>query len=94
MQIYIDSIFRMPLIFRQPPLSAVANIFVLPLEIDVWICICILLLVVFIIMMFQLMHPMLKSMPITPFDVATFIWGAICQQVDFFICIGYNQLKF
>lgn len=57
-----------------------ANIFVLPLELDVWICICILLLVVFVIMLIQLMHPILKTLSISTLDVATFIWGAVCQQ--------------
>ncbi|XP_055300052.1 glutamate receptor ionotropic, kainate 2-like [Sitodiplosis mosellana] len=72
---------RTPLIFRQPSLSTVANIFVLPLGIDIWICIFILMLVVFVIMMLQLMHhPILKKMSITAFDIATFILGAVCQQ--------------
>lgn len=31
-------------------------------------------------MMVQLMHPTLKAMSITAFDVVTFILGAICQQ--------------
>lgn len=26
------------------------------------------------------MHPILKAMSISTFDVATFVWGAICQQ--------------
>lgn len=65
---------------RQPPLSSVANIFVLPLSTDVWICIFILLLVIFVAMLFQLVHPALKRLFITRFDVATFIWGAVCQQ--------------
>lgn len=72
--------FRTPLIFRQPPLSAVANIFVLPLDTSVWICILIFMLVVFVIMIFQLMHPILKMMSISLLDVATLIWGAVCQQ--------------
>lgn len=68
------------MIFRQPPLSAVANIFVLPFEIDVWICICILMLVVFVIMLLQLWHPILQKLAISNLDVGSFIWGAVCQQ--------------
>ncbi|XP_031622981.1 uncharacterized protein LOC116340566 [Contarinia nasturtii] len=71
---------RTPLLFRQPPLHSMANIFLLPLEIDVWICILTMLFIIFIVMSLQLMHPILKSMSITSFDVATFILGALCQQ--------------
>lgn len=71
---------RTPLIFRQPPLSAVANIFILPLQLDVWICIFILFVVVYLIMLLHLKHPILKAMSISMLDVATFILGAICQQ--------------
>lgn len=31
-------------------------------------------------MLFQLMHPVLKQLSISTFDVGTFIWGAVCQQ--------------
>lgn len=72
--------FRTPIIFRQPPLSAVANIFKLPLEQAVWICIFILLLVIYVIMLLQLLHPILKTMSISMLDIATFILGTICQQ--------------
>lgn len=65
--------------YRQPPLSAVANIFVLPLAIDVWICMMVLLLIIFLIMAFQLFHPVMRS-NVTILDAGTFVWGAICQQ--------------
>lgn len=70
---------RSPMVFRQPPLSSVANIFILPLSIDVWICILALLLIIFLIMVCQLFHPVLRS-SLTLMDIATFVWGAICQQ--------------
>lgn len=71
---------RTPLIFRQPPLSAVANIFILPLAPLVWICICILFVVVYFTMIVQLQHPILKAMSISMLDIVTLIVGAICQQ--------------
>lgn len=55
-------------------------VFLLPLEFNVWICILIMLVVIFVVMIFQLVHPILKAMLITPFDVATFILGAVSQQ--------------
>lgn len=71
--------YRTPLIYRQPPLSAISNIFILPLDKDVWYCCFIIMGVVLIIMLFQLLHPSLHHR-ITLFDVTTFVWGAICQQ--------------
>lgn len=71
--------FRTPLIYRQPPLSSVSNIFILPLDIRVWHCCFLILFVIFIIMLCQLSHPLLKR-KLSVFDVATFVWGAICQQ--------------
>lgn len=70
---------RTPLIFREPALTTVANIFVLPLGLDVWTCIFILVVVIIIVMTVQLMHPMLRS-SITSYDVVTFSLGAFCQQ--------------
>lgn len=73
--------FRTPLIFRQPPLSAVANIFVLPLELNVWICFFCLLLLIFVTMLLHLLlHPILKAMSIPMLDIVTFVLGAVCQQ--------------
>lgn len=31
-------------------------------------------------MIIQLLHPILKTMSISTFDIATLIWGAVCQQ--------------
>lgn len=70
---------RTPLVYRQPPLSSISNIFVLPLSIRVWQCCFIILLVVLLIMMCQLLHPVLRSQ-LSFFDVTTFLWGAVCQQ--------------
>lgn len=70
---------RTPLIYRQPPLSSVSNIFILPLSVRVWQCCFVVLLVVLLIMVCQLLHPLLRNR-ITIFDLITFLWGAVCQQ--------------
>lgn len=70
-----------PFIFRQPPLSAVVNIFVLPLSPSVWYCLIVTLAVIAAVMCTQLFHPMLGH-PLKPFDIITFVWGAICQQAS------------
>lgn len=70
---------RTPIIFRQPPLSAITNIFILPLEIEVWKCFGIIIVVIMVIMLTQFYHPTLRKQ-ITTFDVCTFVWGAVCQQ--------------
>lgn len=68
-----------PIVFRQPPLSAVSNIFLLPLSFTVWKCILGLLMVIFVITICQFFHPHLRS-TITLLDIATFVMGALCQQ--------------
>ncbi|XP_055325383.1 glutamate receptor ionotropic, kainate 2-like [Sitodiplosis mosellana] len=68
-----------PIIFRQPPLSAVSNIFLLPLDKTVWYCCAALILCVIFIMGIQMGHPLLEAQ-ITLFDVVSFVFGAVCQQ--------------
>lgn len=68
-----------PIIFRQPPLSAVSNIFVLPLDKMVWYCYAAMILCVIFIMGIQMGRPMPEA-PITLFDAVSFVLGACCQQ--------------
>lgn len=70
---------RTMIIFRQPPLSSVSNIFLLPLDIGVWHCCILMIFVVFLIMFLQVFHPLLRN-HISFIDVLTFVWGAFCQQ--------------
>lgn len=70
---------RTPLVYRQPPLSAISNIFVLPLSIRVWQCCAVILFVILLIMGCQLLHPLLRNR-ISVTDITTFLWGAVCQQ--------------
>lgn len=68
-----------PFIFRQPPLSTISNIYVLPLSLSVWICILITIAVIISLMCVQLVHPLMKNRS-TPLDITTFVFGAVCQQ--------------
>lgn len=87
------------MIFRQPPLSSVQNIFVLPLDVQVWKCLFVLLLFVFFIMALQLLHPLLKR-KVTVYDVATFVWGAgsirilAFESILFYILLFYKNKNF
>lgn len=77
-----------PIIFRQPPLSAVSNIFILPLDASVWYCLAALILCVIFIMGIQIGHPLLEA-PITLFDVVSFVFGAVCQ-----VSFWRNRIKY
>lgn len=70
---------RAGIMFRQPPLSAVANIFALPFNSDVWITILIFMLFTAGLMTIELaLAPLLVG---TDFlDCLVFVWGAMCQQ--------------
>lgn len=70
---------RTPFILRQPPLSAVSNIFLLPLSMVVWRCYVIALAVVILIMLTQLKGPLHRDR-LSVLDIVTFVCGAVCQQ--------------
>ncbi|XP_055902992.1 uncharacterized protein LOC129939137 [Eupeodes corollae] len=70
---------RAGIMFRQPPLSAVANIFALPFNYDVWIAVAVFIIFTAIIMSVELaFSPLLGGMDFG--DCIVFVWGAICQQ--------------
>uniref|UniRef100_A0A1I8NZ03 Uncharacterized protein n=1 Tax=Stomoxys calcitrans TaxID=35570 RepID=A0A1I8NZ03_STOCA len=72
--------------FRQPPLSAVENIFALPFENDVWISILFLILVTTFVFALELYcSPHRHEMHF--WDGVVFVWGAMCQQ-GFYFSIG------
>lgn len=68
-----------PFLFRQPPLSAISNIFVLPLSLSVWVCLLLTILVIIAVMITQQTHSLRKNR-LFLFEIATFVWGAVCQQ--------------
>uniref|UniRef100_A0A1A9WA95 Ionotropic glutamate receptor C-terminal domain-containing protein n=1 Tax=Glossina brevipalpis TaxID=37001 RepID=A0A1A9WA95_9MUSC len=70
---------RAGIMFRQPPLSAVGNIFAMPFENDVWISVVILIVFTTLIFILELLfYPFRHDMDY--WDCAIFVWGAICQQ--------------
>lgn len=65
--------------FRQPPLSSVSNIFLLPFGESVWVAIVLIITVTIGILFFQWVLPVIqKQMHI--FESITFVLGAACQQ--------------
>lgn len=56
-----------------------ANIFVLPLDIVVWYSCGASLIIVFVVVLFQLLHPLVRQQ-ISPYDFGSFLWGVACQQ--------------
>ncbi|XP_073837480.1 ionotropic receptor 75d [Musca autumnalis] len=74
---------RAGVMFRQPPLSAVANIFAMPFESDVWISILILIFfTIFVFTLELLFSPHAHEMDF--WDGVVFVWGAMCQQGFYF----------
>ncbi|XP_030387287.1 uncharacterized protein LOC115633915, partial [Scaptodrosophila lebanonensis] len=70
---------RSGIMFRQPPLSAVANIFAMPFEMDVWISILLLLIITVIVLVVELLFsPHTHDM--NYLDTLNFVIGAMCQQ--------------
>ncbi|XP_055854899.1 uncharacterized protein LOC129918411 [Episyrphus balteatus] len=70
---------RAGIMFRQPPLSAVANIFALPFNYDVWIAVLVFMIFTALIMSIELaFSPLLTGMDF--WDCIVFVWGAMCQQ--------------
>lgn len=80
---------RARVIFRQPPLSSISNIYLLPFNRSVWYSCGGLILIIAIIIIFQLRlskngDEIVKLINI--FDLITFISGAVCQQGIIFLC--------
>ncbi|XP_052845097.1 uncharacterized protein LOC128257892 [Drosophila gunungcola] len=70
---------RAGIMFRQPPLSAVANIFAMPFENDVWVSILMLLIITTVVLVIELLFsPHTHDMAYM--DTLNFVWGAMCQQ--------------
>lgn len=72
------------MIFKQPPLSSVKNIFLLPFTRGVWIVMIVMLLtyilaLIFLIWMSNILNGQ-KTQISTSLDTVTMVLGAICQQ--------------
>lgn len=72
--VFLDS--STPIIFRQPPLSAISNIFILPLDWLVWYCYGAMVLIVILVMAIQFIHPALRA-EMKFFDIPQFVVGII-----------------
>ncbi|XP_067647955.1 ionotropic receptor 75a [Eurosta solidaginis] len=70
---------RAGIMFRQPPLSAVANIFAMPFGRDVWIAILLLMIFTIGIFIVELIYSP-HTHHIDMLDCVVFVWGAMCQQ--------------
>lgn len=70
---------RAGLMFRQPPLSAVANIFAMPFAEDVWLSVFALILLTIAVFWAEV-HFSPHRHELVAWDSVTFVWGAMCQQ--------------
>jgi len=70
---------RAGIMFRQPPFSAVANIFAMPFENDVWVSILMLLIITTVVLVLELFFSP-HNHDMSYMDTLNFVWGAMCQQ--------------
>ncbi|XP_050072691.1 ionotropic receptor 75a-like [Anopheles maculipalpis] len=74
----VTLIIRSSIIFRQPPLSIVANIFELPFSVGVWAC-CFGLMAIYWIAMLMIRY-LANGERFTPIESLVFIFGTMCQR--------------
>ena len=70
---------RAGIMFRQPPLSSVENIFTMPFQFDVWLCLIFLIVITIGLLIIELICSPFKH-EMDYWDCAVFVWGAVCQQ--------------
>lgn len=74
----VTFVIKTSIIFRQPPLSLLTNIFELPFSVGVWIC-CFAFTIVYWIS-FILLRAITKLEPFTPIESLIFMIATMCQQ--------------
>ncbi|XP_035904964.1 ionotropic receptor 75a-like [Anopheles stephensi] len=74
----VTLIVKSSIIFRQPPLSIVANIFELPFSVGVWAC-CFGLMAIYWICMLAMRY-LATGERFTPIESLVFIFGTMCQR--------------
>lgn len=79
-------IITSPLMFRQPSLASVSNIFTLPFGLDVWWSFVALTVILIISQLLLIASPMMRN-ELAWLDSVSFVLGAICQQ-------GFNRDNF
>lgn len=65
--------------FKQPPLSSISNIFLLPFDNYVWMACFLLILITILIALFQWILPQIRLLA-HPLEAVQFVLGATCQQ--------------
>ncbi|TMW47235.1 hypothetical protein DOY81_007687 [Sarcophaga bullata] len=82
---------RAGIMFRQPPLSAVANIFAMPFENDVWLSLVVLVIVTIAVFALELLLSP-QQLDMNYWDCAVFVWGAMCQQ-GFYVAVPNRSAR-
>uniref|UniRef100_A0A182N1X7 Ionotropic glutamate receptor C-terminal domain-containing protein n=1 Tax=Anopheles dirus TaxID=7168 RepID=A0A182N1X7_9DIPT len=75
----VSLIIRSSIIFRQPPLSIVANIFELPFSVGVWLC-CFAMMAIYWVSMVGVWRCLANGERFTPVESLVFIIGTMCQR--------------
>lgn len=73
------SVRSAPIIFRQPALASIENIFIAPLEESVWYVFVAAMLTMWLVMQLQFIYPENRER-LTRTDLGMFVIGAACQQ--------------
>ncbi|RZF42909.1 hypothetical protein LSTR_LSTR003625 [Laodelphax striatellus] len=73
---------RSAILYRQPPLSSLKNIFVLPFSIQVWIGCALLYLLITLFLQFEFKLNSVSSWK-SPLEIITIVLGSICQQSSY-----------
>ncbi|XP_031621018.1 ionotropic receptor 75a-like [Contarinia nasturtii] len=68
-----------PIIYRQPKLASISNIFVLPLRFDVWLACLVSMSIIWLSMLSQYVYPEIRER-MSYLDICGFICGAVTQQ--------------
>uniref|UniRef100_A0A182WM32 Ionotropic glutamate receptor C-terminal domain-containing protein n=1 Tax=Anopheles minimus TaxID=112268 RepID=A0A182WM32_9DIPT len=76
----VTLIIKSSIIFRQPPLSIVANIFELPFSVGVWAC-CLGLMAIYWVSMLAVRY-LVKAEQFTPIESLVYIFGTMCQRAS------------
>ncbi|XP_055623364.1 uncharacterized protein LOC129766793 [Toxorhynchites rutilus septentrionalis] len=86
----VTFVIKTSMLFRQPPLSLLTNIFELPFSWGVWMC-CFAFTIVYWFS-FIVLRVVTKSEPFTPIESLTFMMSTMCQQ-SYQLITHYNATQ-